>query len=151
MCSVQATMGHDHPSHIYTNAHYLPNFPITTQPCFCVTSCHSSLSRLNVHKTFRLVRDDPKLLEDGGGIPKSQGRGWRFDSRLWSLLSIRQKLVRWSIASCALVLVSRPSVSTTTTTTTSKVGAWEGETGKVRMKYLITIIEPKRGCHFKLN
>ena len=29
-----------------------------------------------------LVRDDPKLLDDGGEIPKSQGRGWRFDSQL---------------------------------------------------------------------
>jgi hypothetical protein len=28
------------------------------------------------------VRDDPKLLEDGGEIPKSQERDRRFDSRL---------------------------------------------------------------------
>ena len=28
------------------------------------------------------VRDDPKLLDDGGYIPKSQGRGWQFDSML---------------------------------------------------------------------
>ena len=26
--------------------------------------------------------DDPRLPGDGGEIPKSQGRGWRFDSRL---------------------------------------------------------------------
>ena len=29
-----------------------------------------------------LVGDDPKLLDDGGEIPKFEGRGWRFDSRL---------------------------------------------------------------------
>ena len=34
-----------------------------------------------------MVRDDPKLLVDGGEIPKSQGRGWWFDSRLRILLS----------------------------------------------------------------
>jgi hypothetical protein len=28
------------------------------------------------------VQDDPKLPDDGGEIPKSQRRGWRFDSRL---------------------------------------------------------------------
>ena len=28
------------------------------------------------------VQDDPKLLDDDGEIPKSQGRGWRFNSRL---------------------------------------------------------------------
>ena len=26
------------------------------------------------------VRDDPNLVDDGGEIPKSQGRGWWFDS-----------------------------------------------------------------------
>ena len=31
---------------------------------------------------LRLVRDDRELLDDGGEVPKSQGRGWRFDSRL---------------------------------------------------------------------
>ena len=29
-----------------------------------------------------IVQDDPKLLDDGGEMPKCQGRGWRFDSRL---------------------------------------------------------------------
>ena len=29
---------------------------------------------------------DPKLLDDGGEIPKSQRKGWRFDSRVWKLL-----------------------------------------------------------------
>ena len=28
------------------------------------------------------VQDDLKLLDDGEEIPKSQGRGWQFDSRL---------------------------------------------------------------------
>ena len=36
---------------------------------------------------FFLVRDDLKLPDDGGEIPKSQGRGWRFESRLQNLLS----------------------------------------------------------------
>jgi hypothetical protein len=29
---------------------------------------------------YDLVQDDPKLPDDGGEIPKSQGRGWWFDS-----------------------------------------------------------------------
>jgi hypothetical protein len=29
-----------------------------------------------------MVQDDPKLLDDGGEIRKSQGRGWRFKSWL---------------------------------------------------------------------
>ena len=28
----------------------------------------------------RMVRDDLKLPDDGGGIPKFEGRGWRFES-----------------------------------------------------------------------
>ena len=38
-----------------------------------------------------LVYDDPKLPDDSGEIPKSQGRGWRFDSWLWNLLSTWRK------------------------------------------------------------
>ena len=38
-----------------------------------------------------LVREDPKLLDNDGEIPKSQGKGWWFDSRLWNLLSTWQK------------------------------------------------------------
>ena len=41
--------------------------------------------------TTRLVRDDPKLLDDGGETPKSQGRGWWFSSRVWNLLSTWHK------------------------------------------------------------
>ena len=37
-----------------------------------------------------LVRDVPNLLDDSGEIPKSQGRGWQFDSQLWNLLSTWQ-------------------------------------------------------------
>ena len=33
-----------------------------------------------------LVRDYPKLLDDGGEIHKSQEKGWWFDSQLWNLL-----------------------------------------------------------------
>jgi hypothetical protein len=32
--------------------------------------------------SVRGVPDDPKLLDDGGEILESQGRRWRFDSRL---------------------------------------------------------------------
>jgi hypothetical protein len=35
-----------------------------------------------VEKTIGLVRDDPELLEDDGKVTQSQGKGWRFDSRL---------------------------------------------------------------------
>ena len=31
--------------------------------------------------TWAGVRDDSKLLDDGGEIPKSQGRSWRFGCR----------------------------------------------------------------------
>ena len=41
-----------------------------------------------------VVRDDPKLLDDNGEILKSQGRGWRFDSRLWNVLSTWHKTRR---------------------------------------------------------
>ena len=51
-----------------------------------------------------LTHDDPKLLDGGGEMPKSQGRGWQFDARLQNLLSTRQTLVRWSTTSCALTL-----------------------------------------------
>ena len=38
-----------------------------------------------------MVQDDPKLPDDGGLIPKSQGRGWRFDSCMWNFLSTWRK------------------------------------------------------------
>ena len=38
-----------------------------------------------------MVRYDPELLDDDGEIPKSQGRGWQFNSRLWNLLSTWQR------------------------------------------------------------
>ena len=38
-----------------------------------------------------MFQDDPKLMDDGGEIPKSQGRGWPFEPRLWNLLSTRHK------------------------------------------------------------
>ena len=41
---------------------------------------HITPSDIINHSKF--VLDNPKLLDDGGDIPKSQGRGWRFDSRL---------------------------------------------------------------------
>jgi hypothetical protein len=44
----------------------------------------------NIEMVVFLVRD-VKLPNDGGEIPKSQGRGWRFESRLWNLLFAWQK------------------------------------------------------------
>ena len=38
-------------------------------------------------------------LDDGGEIRKSQWRGWRFNSRMWNLLSIDIILARWWTAS----------------------------------------------------
>ena len=38
-----------------------------------------------------VVQDDPTLSDDSGEVPKSEWRGWRFDSRLWNLLSTWQK------------------------------------------------------------
>ena len=38
-----------------------------------------------------MIIDDPKLMDDGGEIPKSQERDWQFDYRLWNLLYTWQK------------------------------------------------------------
>ena len=38
--------------------------------------------KFKVVNPLSVVRDDSKLLDDGGEIPESQGRGWQFDSRL---------------------------------------------------------------------
>ena len=63
-------------------------------------------------KVLKLVQDDPKLLDDGAKIPKSQGRGWRFDSRLCNVLSTWQKTCQViKCLSCALALACRPYVS----------------------------------------
>ena len=35
-----------------------------------------------INLKYKLVQDDTKLLDDGGEIPNSQGRGWWFDSQL---------------------------------------------------------------------
>ena len=60
----------------------------------------------------RVVREDLELLDDGGEILKSQGRGWRFESPGCEISSLfDEKLVRWSTTSCALVLASPPFVS----------------------------------------
>ena len=49
---------------------------------------------------FQWVWDDLKLPGDGRGIPKSQGKGWRFESRLWNLLSIERKTCQ--VVNCLL-------------------------------------------------
>ena len=57
---------------------------------YCILMCKDLLNLhepAEVEKTIGLVRDDPELLEDDGKVTQSQGKGWRFDSRLWSLLS----------------------------------------------------------------
>ena len=48
------------------------------------------------------VSDDLKLPDDDGGeIPKFQGRGWRFESRLWNLLSTWWKTCQ--VVNCLLL------------------------------------------------
>ena len=51
--------------------------------------CHSSRSTFGFTPSVRSKGygpRDPKLSDDGGEIPKSQGRGWEFQSWLWNLL-----------------------------------------------------------------
>jgi hypothetical protein len=58
-----------------------------------------------------MVQYDPKLLDDGGEIPKSQGRGWQFDPPVVkSPLHLTENLLGGSIASCASMLACRPFV-----------------------------------------
>ena len=65
-----------------------------------------------VHDIRRsVVQDDLKLLGDGRGIPKSQGRGWWFESRLWNLLSTWRKTCQVVNCLLCLALAYRPSVS----------------------------------------
>ena len=40
-----------------------------------------------------MVRDDLKLPDDGGEIPKSQGRGWRFKLAVKSPLYLTENLL----------------------------------------------------------
>ena len=37
---------------------------------------------LKIRNTYNMVRDDPKLLDDGREISKSRGRGWQLDPQL---------------------------------------------------------------------
>ena len=60
--------------------------------------------------TYMLVWDDPKLLDDGGEIPKSQGRDWRLFPAMKSPLYLTKYLPGGN-ASCALALACRPSIS----------------------------------------
>ena len=80
----------------------------------------------SIKNSQMLVRDDPKprpkLLDGGGEIPKSQGRGWRFDSRLWNLLFTWHKTCQ--VVNCLLCfgvdMLAFCQTTTTTTTTTPK-------------------------------
>ena len=38
--------------------------------------------KVEIETWITLVQDNPKLLDDGGEMPKSQGRGSRYDSGL---------------------------------------------------------------------
>jgi hypothetical protein len=60
---------------------------------------------------FLIIRDDPKLPDGAERYPnlKDEGGGSIPGYEISSLLD--GQLVRWSIASCALVLAYRPSVS----------------------------------------
>ena len=65
-------------------------------------------------KPMGLVRDDPtKPLDDDGEIPKPQGRRWRFDSRLWNLLSTQH--ITCQVPPVLLALACHPYVSKKTT------------------------------------
>ena len=54
------------------------------------TKTYSKISRASSFRCIEIagwmdddeVQDDPKLLDYGGEIPKSQGKGWLFGSRL---------------------------------------------------------------------
>ena len=50
-------------------------------------SLRTGFKETRVERDWHLVQDDLELLDDVGEIPKSQGRGWLFDSRLRNLLS----------------------------------------------------------------
>ena len=63
------------------------------------------------HLMTLMVGDDLKLPGDGRGIPKSQGRGWRFESRLWNLLSTWRKTCQVVNCLLCLALACGPSVS----------------------------------------
>jgi hypothetical protein len=45
-----------------------------------------------INKIIRLVGDDPRQPDDGGEIPKSQGRGWQFNPQLCNLLCSSHKV-----------------------------------------------------------
>ena len=47
-----------------------------------------------------MVWDDSKPLDGGGQIPRPQGKFWRFDSRLWNLLSAWHKTCQ--VVNCLL-------------------------------------------------
>ena len=49
---------------------------------FCISYLYSWIGVLDLILILILIRDDPKLPDDDGQIPKSQGRGWWFDFRL---------------------------------------------------------------------
>ena len=71
----------------------MPNFPLDTGSVsdnYCTQSpATKQWLTQPLSKWSNLL--DPKLLEDGGEPPKSQGRGRWFDSRLWHLLSTWHK------------------------------------------------------------
>ena len=82
-------------NHIYVK--YL--LPILVFPLWRISSSFKIHGWPHTHGTVNegltFLRDDPKLLDDGREISKSQGRGWGFDSRLWwNLLSTWHKTCR---------------------------------------------------------
>ena len=58
---------------------------------FGLLMCTQYFSFLIIQTSIHVVCDDLKLLDDGGEIHKSKGRGWRFDSWLWNVLSTWHK------------------------------------------------------------
>ena len=93
-----------HKQHIHTPK-------VANLKAIAATRSADASSNMRIHMRNLLIRDDPKLLDNGGEIPKTWGRGWQFDSQLWNVLSTWWKLARWWTASRALAMACRPFVS----------------------------------------
>ena len=105
--------------------------PNQTQVWFS-PGCPESQGDTNSEVVDKLVQNYPKLPDDGGEIPKSQARGWRFDSQLWNLLSTWRKtcqvvvncLLCFGVGLSTLCLKNKLLISSVTLEYTSKEGTW---------------------------
>ena len=63
---------------------------------------------------WEVVRDDPKLPDDDGEIPKSQRRAWGGSIPNCEISSLPDgELAKWSTTSCTLTLACRPFILNT--------------------------------------